>query len=171
LAPYIAKEYSKAKLVLIATGPYLNIKPGLFSFVFNLARNNFILRLLNLYKYLPGSIQTFLYQKIMPFRGKRSGLTEYEADMKSNIESLLRISFEKQIDLINFIDKTDNSNLLTELKNRTLIFAGTNDLLMPMELSEKLHKLIKGSILKVNKGEHFDVFTESNYKDLDKFLK
>lgn len=170
LAPYIAKEYPNAKLVLIATGPYLNIKPGLFRSVFYLARNKLILRLLNLYKYLPKNIQTFLYQKIMPYRGKKSDYQVYREDMNDNIKSLVKIPFSKQVDMLNFLNKTDNSDLLKKLTNKTLIFGGTSDILMPKELSEKLHKLIKDSILKVNKGEHFDVFTVSVYEDLDNFL-
>lgn len=171
LAPHIAKRYPDAKLVLIATGPSLNISFGLFGLIYQLARIKVILYLFNVFKYLPKKIQFFIYQLILPFRGNRSEFAEYEEDMKSNVESLITIPFDKQVDLINFINKTNNTSILKTLRNKTLIFAGENDLLMPLVLSQELYHLVKGSALRVSRGEHFDVFTEDDYRELDEFLK
>ncbi len=51
-----------------------------------------------------------------------------------------------------------------------MIFAGKNDILMPVELSQELKTLIADSQLVITPGQHFNVFTKDNLADLKAFL-
>lgn len=61
--------------------------------------------------------------------------------------------------------------LLKGLKNKSLISSGYNDLLMPLEKGRELNDLLENSKLIINKGEHFNVFSESDLETVENYVK
>jgi pimeloyl-ACP methyl ester carboxylesterase len=171
ILPYIAKDHPGAKLIFIASGAHLKSKSGFFNLAFTLLRKQYILKSIAWILLLPDSVLKFFYQLANPFTGSGRDLLAYEKDMLHNIKTIKGIPVEKETEIINFVSKVDNTDLLRGIKNASLIYNGRKDLLMPAERGEELHQLLKNSQLIINGGEHFDVFTEKNLKDWDGFLK
>ena len=160
IAPYLAKDFLGAKLVLIATGPYV--------------RKKIPIALLPpiqwLIVHMPVWIYSIVYklfnrQKIKPEERKK-----LEEHIEQNWGHLKNISLNENKEVIDFLTTTDNRKLLQSLGNETMIIAG-NDNLMPLELSMEMKSLIKRSTL-VSSGKrlHFEVFSEANYQQLTDFL-
>lgn len=90
--------------------------------------------------------------------------------MNKNIKAIMNIPMSKEEEIIDFVLTTDNTDILRKLKNKTLIFAGSNDVLMPQNLSEQLHSLLSNSRVIINHGSHFDIITEPSFLEMNKFL-
>jgi pimeloyl-ACP methyl ester carboxylesterase len=171
LVPAFAEDYPNAKLILIATGPKLEPQATGFRMLLDIAKNKRVLSLLNVLKFLPQKVLFAFYEFVNPFRGDKVQREIYVKDMRDNFKYIISIPIEEESEIVNFVSSTDNTELLKTLKNKTIIFAGHNDPMMPTNLGEKLHKLLVNSQLMLNEGGHFNVFTENNFKDLDKFLQ
>jgi pimeloyl-ACP methyl ester carboxylesterase len=171
LAPVFAKDYPNAKLVLIATGPKLEPQATGFRMLLDVAQNKRVLSLLNVLKFLPQKVLFSFYEFINPFRGNKNQREIYIKDMKDNFKYIISIPVEEESEIVNFVSSTDNTGLLKTLKNKAIIFAGHNDLMMPTNLGEEFHKLLVNSQLMLSDGGHFNVFTENSFRDLDNFLK
>ncbi|MFA6446444.1 MAG: hypothetical protein WCW14_04330, partial [Candidatus Paceibacterota bacterium] len=156
--------------ILIATGPKLEPQATGFRMLLDVAKNKRVLRLLNVLKFLPQKVLFAFYEFINPFRGDKSQREVYVKDMKDNFRYIISIPVDEESEIVNFVTSTDNTELLKTLKNKAIIFTSNNDLMMPSDLGEELHKLLVNSQLVVSSGGHFDVFTENNFKDLDRFL-
>lgn len=170
LAPIIAKDYPNAKLILIATGSKLKPQAVGFKILLTIARSKTILRLLNVIKFLPRRLLFIFYESINPFKGDKTQRQVYLKDMRDNFNYIISIPVEKEYEIVNFVNDTDNTELIKNLTNKTIIFAGYNDLMMPTNLGSEFHNLLVNSQLILSHGGHFNVFTESNFNDLDKFL-
>jgi|GEM_PF-2188258 len=170
LAPVFAKDYPNAKLILIATGPKLEPQATGFKMLLDVAKNKRVLSLLNVIKFLPQKVLFAFYEFINPFRGDTTQREVYKKDMKDNFKYIISIPIEEESEIVNFVSSTDNTELLKTLKNKAIIFAGHNDLIMPTNLGDDFHKLLVNSQLILSEGGHFNVFTERNLSDLDKFL-
>lgn len=170
LAPVIAKDYPEAKLIFIASGPQIESSSPGFKLVLNLAKNKRLLNILNIFKFMPPKVLYYFYEAINPFRGDDNQRMIYNQDMKINFKYIMKIPIDEEGEIVNFVTQTDNTELLKTLKNRTLIFTSDNDLMMPSKLGQDLHRLLVNSEIIISNGGHFNVFTEENFKDVDKFL-
>jgi pimeloyl-ACP methyl ester carboxylesterase len=171
LAPVFAKDYPNSKLILIATGPKLEPQATGFRMLLDVAKNKRALSLLNIIKFLPQKVLFAFYEFINPFRGDKAQREVYVKDMKDNFKYIISIPIDEESEIVNFVSSTDNTELLKTLKNKAIIFAGHNDLMMPTNLGEEFHKLLVNSQLVLSDGGHFNVFTQNNFIDLDKFLR
>lgn len=170
LAPQIASDYPKSKMVLIASNPKMSPNGQGFKTVINLAKNKDYLKILNLFKFLPGKIIFNLYEIVNPFTGNDEDRQRYVDDMKKNIKYMIDIPIAEEAEIVKFVTETDNTELLKKLPNKTLIFSGKNDLIMSINQSNRFDDLLENSILVETQGSHFEVFTEENFKELDTFL-
>ncbi len=170
LAPIIVKDYPDAKLVLIATDPKMQPEALGFKIVLDLAKNKDFLKMLNLLKFMPSKFLLSFYEFINPFKGSEDDRQLYITDMKLNFKYMLSIPVDEEEEIVNFVSSVDNTELLKTLKNKTLIFSGKNDLMMPGNSKENLHSLLVNSREIINDGGHFEVFTDKNFQDVDKFL-
>lgn len=170
LAPQIAKDYPDAKLIFIASDPKMQPEAPGFKVVLFLARNKNLLRLLNFIKFLPEKVLFGFYELIDPFRGSPADRKLYLDDMRQNFKYMIAIPVDEEKEIISFVTSTDNTQLLGTLKNQSLIFSGKNDLMMPANSEVNLQTLLTNSQLIESNGGHFEVFTQDNFKDIDKFL-
>jgi pimeloyl-ACP methyl ester carboxylesterase len=170
ILPQIAKKYSKAKLIFVVTGPYLKTKSKLFRLVLRFSKNKFTIVVMSLVLLLPDRVLGFFYKIVNPFKGSRKKDREYEESVFNDIKFARKITAEKELEIIEFMRKVDNSQLLKEIDNPALIICGKKDMLMPVKRGEELHRLLRNSQLILSEGGHFDAFTEINLKDLDTFV-
>ena len=172
IAPLIAQNYPDSKLILIATGPYLKPKSKIIGFFYKTMVNKKLLGLAhNSIGSMPKKILSSFYAFLSrPYTKDASTREIYRQDSQKNIELILKIPINKDEEIIDSALKIDNRQLLKTIKNKTLIFAGKKDILMPLELSQKLKALLTNSQLIITPGQHFNVFTEDNLKNLEDFL-
>jgi pimeloyl-ACP methyl ester carboxylesterase len=170
LAPQIARDYPKAKMILIATGPKLKPKDATFNLLIALAKNKRMINALNIVKILPKEFLFGFYGIVNPFKGNAQEKPAYMEDMKNNFKYMLSIPVSKEGEIADLISKIDNTELLKTLKNETLIFAGKNDSLMPQDPESELTKLLPNSRIVVSHGSHWDVISEPSFVEMKKFL-
>lgn len=170
VAPQIAQLFPKAKLILIATAPKIRSNSKFFNFVVGLAKNKDLSKALEIVKILPEKFLYKFYEVVNPFRGSAKERPAYMKDMKQNFKYILEIPISKEREIVEFATSIDNTEMLKTLKNKTLIFSGENDLLMPQGEGAKLVDLISDSRLVVSKGSHFDVIAEPSFVEMKKFL-
>ena len=171
LLPHLARMYPQSKLVFIASGPNLYPNIALFRTAINIMQKKMLFILASFLLRLPTKLFEYIYQKINPYQGEEQEKTEYLKDMIKNIRIIKGIPVQKEWEIVNFVSNVDNRELLRSLKNKSLIINGKHDLLMPQEAGELLHKYLVYSRLIITKGEHFNVFSQENLKDIDEFLK
>ncbi len=172
IAPYIAKFYPSSKLVLIATGPYIRTKiTNLNKFLMKLENSRFLTPIHWIFLHTPVSLYSFIYKHLNKPFAKSKEIKILETHINDNWRHLKSIPLSEHREVINFLTSTDNTILLRSLTNKTIIFAGIGDNMMPPDLSLRLKNLVKRSVLvSCDQCIHFDVFSKENYKQLDSFL-
>jgi len=172
IASQLAVHYHDAKLVMVASGPYVKTKVKILNKLLLAGKPIFLSLLFKAGSFAPTWFYSLIYKTL-----NCPKLTEKEnLKLKSHIReirsSFKSISVGSGKEVLRYIVRTDNSQLLRSLKNKTIIFSSESDIMMPIFLSAELNELIKNSKLIVNKNRlHYDVFNEDNFKDLDDFLE
>ena len=168
ILPKVATYYPKAKLIFVASSTSANPKSKLFKSLLNILATS---KLLSVALQFPDPILSRLYTFFNPFYGDKRYRHLYEKDRKLNLKKIREISLDKHRKILKFIIGTDNSTILSALKQNTLILSSNNDPLTPTEEGEKLHRLIKNSrFVKVN-GGHFEVIGKSEIREIERFLE
>jgi pimeloyl-ACP methyl ester carboxylesterase len=170
IVPHIAKDYPGAKMILIATAPKLKPKDRGFKFLIDIAKNKNLLNALNIVKILPRRFLYKFYGLFNPFNGVENKKQAYMDDMKYNFKYILSIPISKEGEIVDLITSLDNTKLLKTLKNKTLIFSGENDFLMPQNQGNGLCELLSNSRLITSHGSHWDVISEPSFVEMKKFL-
>jgi pimeloyl-ACP methyl ester carboxylesterase len=171
IAPHIAKDYPEAKMILIASAPKLKPKDRGFKLLIDIAKNKNLLSALNIVKILPRRFLYKFYGLFNPFNGVENKKQAYMDDMKYNFKYILSIPISKEGEIVNLITSLDNTELLKTLKNKTLVFLGENDLLMPQDQGGSLCELLSNSRLITSHGSHWDVISEPSFVEMKKFLQ
>lgn len=171
VTPYIASQFSDSKLIFIASAANMRSNSKVFNLIFRLAQNPLLMILPKYILKMPPPQLEKVYRIVNPFKGDESDRGIYEKDTKENINYIRSIPIKKELEVINFVKSIDNKLLLKGMKNKTLIFSGEGDLMMPKEKGEELHKLLENSKLIINKGEHFNVFGRRDLEIVEKFLE
>jgi pimeloyl-[acyl-carrier protein] methyl ester esterase len=167
LAPKLAEKYPKAKLILISTGPKLGPKDKMAKTMFDVVKQGWGIKILYLGLRLPKKWLTISYKRINRMSDENGGVGKL---LLENVDFFRGLSEERIRGVIQTLKETDNRQLLPRLKNKTLIFGGEDDKLMPIDLAKEMNKLIKNSRLVVTKGGHFNVITEYNLEVIGSFL-
>lgn len=168
IAPFLAPLYPKSKLILIGTGPYFKTKIWIYNFLVNLEARDKYLYLIRLLKFTPKPLFRFVYKVFN--KSKTLKNTDYRKRADENYTSTFIIPNKKIKEILKFVTTTNNSKLLKSLTNKTLIYAGKSDFMMPLSLSNELNFFIKDSRLVVSDRLHYDVFSKTDEITLDKFL-
>lgn len=170
IAPYIGNEFPAAKLVLIGTGPYVRTETALDGLT-KIGETPLSRPIFEVIKRTPTWLYSLIYNFVNHPNLSAPQRRELEAHIKKNWDCVTSIPYDEDKEVLDFLISTDNTSLLRSLKNKTLIFAGEKDVMMPVALSERLHNLIKGSELVISTERlHYSVFDDTNWKDLDIFL-
>ncbi|MBN1169113.1 hypothetical protein JXA63_04450 [Candidatus Woesebacteria bacterium] len=171
IVPYFAEKYPVSKLVFISSGPKLEARSKGFNLMISVANLLLRVKMFSFLIKLPDFIFKFFYKLSNPFNGNEDDRGLYEEDAEENISYIKSISLSKEREILNFVLGIDNTDLLVNLENETLIFSGEKDLLMTKGNGVKLHKLLRNSELVVNSGGHFNSFTEKDLLKFDRFIK
>jgi len=171
-APSIIKDYPEAKLIMIATGPYLKPDFKIYNLILRLVKKRKVLETLDkLLKLFPEKSLLFFYKIVNRHHSNGPNdkrLSQWCAGQ--DIKAFLKISAGKGREIIDYATNIDNQIILGTIRNKTLILGGENDILMPLALSEKLKDLLIDSSLVVTAGEHFNVFNKEGLLKIEKFL-
>lgn len=171
VAPALAKEFPMAKLILVGTGPYIKPKIKSMNGLLKIGKLPVFDYVYKAIEFIPTPLYAFFYKLFNHPKLNAAQKLELTRHIAKNWNCIQKISESEDREVIDFLTSVNNSLLLKSIKNKTLIFAADEDLLMPTVLSRKLNHLIKGSKLIVGKGKiHYTVFDETNYKDLNTFL-
>lgn len=168
LAPHLAKQFSESKLILIGTGPYFKTKIPIYNFLAHLEAHDEKLLLIRLLRLTPRWLFRFVYK----FFNRSNTLTnlDYQSRADENYNGVFRVPTNKIKEVLKFVTETNNSKLLQQISNKTIIFAGGSDSMMPAQLSGEMNSLIKNSKLIISNRLHYDVFTKADYHYLNEFL-
>jgi pimeloyl-ACP methyl ester carboxylesterase len=172
LAPNIAQDYPNAKLVMVATGPYIRTEIGPYNRILEfVGRTHTFTPLYWVLRSTPTWFYSLVYKTFNHSKLNPDERQKLETHIKENWSCVTAIPKGEDEEVIDFVTNVDNTMILRSLKNPTIIFAGDGDIMMPSRLSGELKELIKNSDLVLgNNKEHWNVFDESNWKDLDSFL-
>ena len=155
ILPHIAKDYPKARLIFASTG--IGFYPNIvYRIGITIAATPLIYPGLFLLKLIPYSIFYFFYRILNP-AGKDDDKEWYEIDKELNYKSITSIPAKKQMQILRMIREIDNTNILKQIQNKSIVLGGENDKLMPISGSQNIHKLLKHSILVKVKKSHFSV--------------
>lgn len=172
LAPIFASRYPQAHLLMVATGPRVDMDVHVYDRLVKKGNTKFLRLLFGISRRVPtGMFRTF-YRVINPFRARYQNRKFYYENIVETFNNFKKIPPNKIEELALFIRSIDNRKSLNNLKNKTLIITGDRDLMMPRRLSFEMQKLIKNSQLMDNTGRlHFDVFDERDFAKVDDFLE
>lgn len=172
IAPLIAEDYPAAKLVLVATGPYVRTTIGSLNSLLRWGSTPALDAFYGVIKLIPTWVYSIIYRSFNHSSLSSINKAKLTQHIKENWACVTSIPLQEDREVADLLSSVDNTELLKRLNNKTIIFAAENDLMMPYALSLKLKELIKDSSL-INTGKriHFNIFDESNYASLDNFLK
>lgn len=168
IAPHVANLFPESKLILIATGPRLNPKSEKVKVLFTEIDTKLIFFLLKVASFVPRTALRKIYKKMYP-NNTDLHTHAYEKDMDRNLDAIKNID-ECLKDTADFIRTIDNTSFLPNIKNKTLIVSGNEDVLMPVNLGNELNHLIKNSVFHTTRASHFDVFNRESIIYVDDFL-
>jgi esterase/lipase len=172
IAPYVAKIFPKAKLVMLATGSRLNTKIPIYNLLVNKSNKMLIKLIVFLFNRIPVTVCIFVYKFFNPLLGDKNEELNFKQHVIEVIQLTRKILPEKIYEIAQFVRQLDNIKILKSLDNRTLIFTGDGDVMMPASLSYELERLIPKNKLLFNKNRmHHNIFDERDFSNLDKFLE
>ena len=170
LAPDLALKLPKAKLILVGTGVKINPSEKTASALFEMIGKEWGLKLLGVGLNLPNKVLLNGYEQLNKIPEPKYE-EAYRRQMEENIELFKKLPEDQLQNLIEFLREVDNENKLKLIKNKTLIFCGKRDKLMPVEEAQKIANLIKNSTLVLTNGGHYNVIGEEELPIIEKFLK
>ncbi len=171
ILPHIAVRYPNSKLVFIASGVKFNPKFILTKFGITLLKIQLVRKMfVKIGNKIPTAILEFIYRAFNPFKGKLEDKKLYGDDLRCNINAIKDHSFEKHLILLDLITRLDNKSVLSNLRNKALIFTGENDILMPKSCGEEIQKYLSNCELVIKNGSHFNIFGEEDLQKLNEFL-
>ncbi len=171
IAPFIASKYPNSKLVMIATGPRIEVGIKPYNYLIKNLNSKYLKLIHKGFNYLPLKVYKIMFDFFNPYRGISERKSNYYRDIEDTFAMFKRHKLEKLKEILLFARLTDTAEVLKKLENRTLIIIGGNDVLMPNKLSFELKDYIKDCQLIENKDRlHFEVFDDRDFENLDEFL-
>jgi pimeloyl-ACP methyl ester carboxylesterase len=172
IAPFIATKYPQAKLILIATGPRIDLAIKPFNFLVKNLNIDYLKWVYKGFNHVPFNLYRALYEIFNPYKGESDRKNRYYQDIEDMYQLLKKHDLEKLKEILQFVRITDTSEILEKLSNETLIIAGGHDVLMPHKLSLEIKEHVKKSRLIENSDRlHFEVFDERDFATVNDFIK
>ncbi len=169
LLPHLAQKFPHAKLIFVASGPYFRPESRLAQALLKLTPSFFWSSLISLLYRLPQAWQKTFYCHVNPLK-TANGQAQYAAAVAADFASIIKISPEKNLELLHFVLATNNTKLLSTINNPSLVISGNHDAMMPLALGQKLHQLLKNSTLEIRDGHHWELLDATIFRKIDDFL-
>ena len=168
LAPNLATIFPESKLILIGTGHRFKTKIPLYNRLVHIEARDERLLLVKLLRLTPRWLFRFVYN----YLNKSDDLSNRTNYIRADevYDDAFRLSSKKIKEILEFISKINNIELLQRLSNKTIIFAGKNDSIMPVQLSDKINSLMKNSTLIILNKIHYDICAQVDYHQLNEFI-
>ena len=170
LAPDLALKYPRAKLILVGTGVRVNPSEATARALFEMIGKEWGLKLLGASLDLPDAMLLKGYEQLNRIPDPEVQ-EKYRQQMEENINLFRKLPEDQLKYLIEFLRGVDNENKLKKIKNKTLVFCGKRDKLMPINEGQKIANLIENSMLVLTDGGHYNVIGEKELPIIEKFLK
>ncbi len=171
IAPWLAAEYPYSKLVLVATGPRIEIAIRPYDYIIKKLNLHVLGAILKYLNHVPFNLYKLSFLLFNPFKGPKEREIIYYQDIRETYEMFTNHSSNKLREIVKFVRDAESTEILKTLKNKTLIICGGHDIMMPGKLSVELNTLIKNSEIIENKNRlHHEVFDERDFARLDDFL-
>lgn len=172
IAPMFASKYPDAYLLMVATGPRIDMDVHVYDRLVKKGNTRFLRLLFGIGRRVPTGIFRTFYRVFNPFTARYQNRKYYFENILETYNNFRKIPPSKVEELALFIRRVDNTGTLKVLKNKTLIITGDRDVMMPRRLSLEMLSLIKNSRLIDNPGRlHYDVFDERDFAKVDEFLE
>lgn len=168
VAGWIVEEYPKAKIVLVATAARFGAKVKMFKLLIYAIAWGFWGMLL--VRTLLGLAPKFMkwWYKLLTNGGKHGRYLQKDID--KSVGEILRIEPQRHLEVVKMIARSDHRRVWSKIGNKTLILSGGEDMLMPVDKGEELHRLIKNSQIVITKASHYNVLNRETYTQINKFL-
>lgn len=170
--PYVAHHYPEAKLVIIGSGTRFNPTLRALGVLDAMMSRKIGWRIARQVKNLPRKSLEWLLRKAYPFiQGSDVDKEMYEMGIVENVYSLVNeLPAGREVEVINFIRTCDNRELLRTLPNKSLIFSGELDSVMPAFLGEELRECLQNSRIVRGKTYHHNLLNQKNIREIDSLL-
>ena len=170
MAPILAERYPMAKLILVATG--VKVEPGeaMAKMVFEMVGKEWGMKLLGVGLQLPKKLLVDTYEQLNKVPDP-SLKEKYRQQMSVNIDMFRSLPEKYLNELILFLKVVDNTEMLKNIMNKTLVMSGNKDNLMTLDSGKKLASLIKNSQFVSTMGGHYNVIGSSEKMVIKKFLE
>ncbi len=167
VVPYLAKIFPKAKLIFIGGGVRVRPKGTLLRAAMAIGKTPGVFPFMAFLRVLPRKHLIFFWGKTgQLFDGSKKDLWEAERQ----INNFLALSGRRVINIVRLFVKNDNTPVLRKIKNRSIVFAGEADRLMPTERGVEINSLLRNAILVTNGKAHGHIFKKKSWLILDKLL-
>ncbi len=140
--PYISNQFPNCKLIFIATGAKFRPKSLSFKLLLRIVRWRLFPEPSKIISIFPKRILYFLYGMISPFANIDEKWS-YEKDRRENLRAVSKMTIKSCREIANMMERIDNTALLKNFDNKTLIISGKSDNLMPATLGRELKSLLK----------------------------
>ena len=170
LLPHIARDYPKAKVVFLGTGPMLSGRIKWMDNLVKLAAGRVGETAVKTLARLPEKVLKQGYMAVHKIRREKTDSENYIHETEQTVKFFREINVQKHLQTARFIKRCNNCALLQKLPNKTLIISGKNDVLMPPELGRLIQKLVKHSRLVLTSGTHYQLMDGTAYNELSRWL-
>lgn len=168
--PYLVSDYPEAKLIFLATGTRFKPKLKFAEKAVKMAIYKPVERAVEVMTRIPDSWLKMVYDQVHKAKTKHEKEL-CDKDKAAIIKAVRTIKPHKHRELARFILNTNTTELLKSILNDSLILSGSDDVLMPPDVSMELAKGLKNSTFKEVKAEHFMVLNQETSVIIKKWLE
>jgi pimeloyl-ACP methyl ester carboxylesterase len=169
IVPYVVKKYPRARLVFVATGPYMDPGSKQLRYAIRLLAGEYGEMLAAWYQRLPPQILSYFYNWDFPAGGGKVA-ESYSFEIQRNLKNLLEMKPKVISDVARWILVADSTRELRRIQNETLIISSVDDMAMPISLGRKLNKLLVNSKLIQTHGGHSHVLNKNTFRAMSYFI-
>lgn len=171
LLPHLVSSVPKSKLIFIASSTQFIPNSHLIQFFIRYNLIRLIPSPALIFKIIPKSILNFIFSILSPFHGNSRERSDYIQDRDDNFQAMSKLTSKKCMQILSIVQKIDNTALVKNITNHTLIISGESDPLMPYKNAEYLHHMIpKSKIYKSDGSGHFGVLNKESLNQISSFI-
>lgn len=167
LAPMIATDYPNSRLVIVASGVCYSPDNWVAKYGPKLCRAG----LREVIRSFDRKLLLRAYKLINPNKSKKGERDQDDREIFNNMNRVLGLPDRRIREVIDFVYRVDNRELLPKIENKTIIFSGSHDTIMPCSQGRLMNHLVKNSQLFILGGRHHDLIGSGMLKILGDFLE